>query len=202
MMRHLSHGPSAGTVGCVELLLRKAGDRGAQFPRRARDLFNPRPPLFCSGEFGKRKRSNRIPEVQHRFIITEMVRILTLDDRGDQRGSSFTLPEQQLAFLGSIVDVHFSTTLPGHVRGNHFHRLRKEVLVVHHEDSWTFAWDEGEGTAVRSRKFVGTGTVVVEIEPLASHAVLNDGQRPLLIFAMTNGPYDPGHPDAYSRRVL
>ena len=45
-------------------------------------------------------------------------------------------------------------------------------------------------------------TVVVEIEPLASHAVRNDGQRPLLIFAMTNGPYDPGHPDAYSRRVL
>jgi UDP-2-acetamido-2,6-beta-L-arabino-hexul-4-ose reductase len=131
-----------------------------------------------------------------------MVRILSLDDRGDERGSSFSLQDQQLSFLGSVKDVHFSTTLPGHIRGNHFHRLRKEVLVVRHEDSWTLAWDAGEGTAVNSQKFGGIGTVVVEIEPLASHAVRNDGQRPLLIFAMTNGLYDPANPDAYSRIVL
>ncbi len=131
-----------------------------------------------------------------------MVRILQLDDRGDQRGSSYTLQEQQFSFLGSVVDVHFSTTLPGHMRGNHFHRLRKEVLVVRHEDSWTFAWDQGEGTAPEMRKFDGAGTVVVEIEPLSSHAVRNDGQRPLLIFAMTNGLYDPVNPDSYGRVVL
>ena len=131
-----------------------------------------------------------------------MVRILPLDDRGDQRGSSYTLPEQQFSFLGSVVDVHFSTTLPGHIRGNHFHRLRKEVLLVRFEDSWTLAWDPGEGTAPEIRKFDGTGTVVVEIEPLASHAVRNDGQHPLLIFAMTNGPYDRANPDSYSRIVL
>jgi UDP-2-acetamido-2,6-beta-L-arabino-hexul-4-ose reductase len=131
-----------------------------------------------------------------------MVRILTLDDRGDQRGSSYTLQDRQLSFLGSVVDVHFSTTLPGHIRGNHFHRLRKEVLMVRYEDSWTLAWDQGEGTVPQLRKFDGAGTVVVEIEPLASHAVRNDGQRPLLIFAMTNGLYDPVNPDSYSRIVL
>jgi UDP-2-acetamido-2,6-beta-L-arabino-hexul-4-ose reductase len=131
-----------------------------------------------------------------------MVRILPLDDHGDQRGSSFTLQEQQFSFLGSVVDVHFSTTLPGHIRGNHFHRLRKEVLVVRFDDSWTLAWDQGERTIPELRKFDGAGTVVVEIEPLASHAVRNDGQRPLLIFAMTNGLYDPASPDSYSRIVL
>jgi dTDP-4-dehydrorhamnose 3,5-epimerase-like enzyme len=116
-----------------------------------------------------------------------MVRIFELDDRGDQRGSSYSLQNRQFAFLGSVEDVHFSTTLPGRIRGNHFHRLRNEVLVVRYEDSWTLAWDQGEGTSTESRKFDGSGTVVVEIEPLASHAVRNDGQRPLLIFAMTNG---------------
>ena len=131
-----------------------------------------------------------------------MVRIFELDDRGDQRGSSYTLQTQQFTFLGSIVDVHFSTTLPGHIRGNHFHRLRKEVLVVRFEDSWTLAWDLGEGTVPELRKFDGAGTVVVEIEPLASHAVRNDGQQPLLIFAMTNGLYDPANPDSHSRIVL
>jgi hypothetical protein len=63
--------------------------------------------------------------------------------------------------------------------------LRKEVLVVRFEDSWTLAWDQGEGSVPEIRRFDGAGTVVVEIEPLASHAVRNDGQQPLLIFAMT-----------------
>ena len=131
-----------------------------------------------------------------------MVRILSLDDHGDQRGSSYTLPAQQLAFLGSVADVHFSTTLPGHTRGNHFHRLRREVLVVRFEDAWTLAWDQGGGTISELRKFDGAGTVIVAIEPLASHAVRNDGQRPLLIFALTNGVYDASNPDSYSRIVL
>jgi len=131
-----------------------------------------------------------------------MVRIFPLDDRGDRRGSSYTLGDRQFSFLGSVADVHFSTTLPGHIRGNHFHRLRKEVLVVRYEDSWTLAWDQGEGSVPELRKFEGAGTVAVEIEPLASHAVRNDGRRPLLIFAMCNGPYDPTNPDSYARVVL
>lgn len=131
-----------------------------------------------------------------------MVRILSLEDRGDRRGFSYTVQDRQLSFLGSVEDVHFSSTLPGHIRGNHFHRLRKELLIVRHEDSWTLAWDRGEGTDVETRKFEGAGTVAVEIEPLASHAVRNDGQRPLLIFAMTDGLYDPANPDSYGRIVL
>ena len=132
----------------------------------------------------------------------KMVRILSLEDRGDRRGFSYTVEDRQLSFLGSVEDVHFSSTLPGHIRGNHFHRLRKEVLIVRHEDSWTLAWDRGEGTEVETRKFEGAGTVAVEIEPLVSHAVRNDGQRPLLIFAMTDGLYDSANPDSYGRVML
>jgi dTDP-4-dehydrorhamnose 3,5-epimerase-like enzyme len=131
-----------------------------------------------------------------------MVRILSLDDHGDQRGFSYSLQARQFSFLGSVEDVHFSMTWPGHIRGNHFHRLRKEVLVVRFEDSWTLAWDLGEGTTPQFKKFDGSGTVAVEIEPLASHAVRNDGRKPLLIFAMSNGPYDLANPDAHGRIVL
>lgn len=131
-----------------------------------------------------------------------MVRIFSLEDNGDQRGFSYSLRDQQLSFLGSVEDVHFSMTLPGHIRGNHFHRLRREVLVVRFEDSWTIAWDNGEGTTPELRNFQGIGTVVVEIEPLASHAIRNDGQHSLLIFAMTNGPYNSANPDSYTRIVL
>ena|SRR5579864_1201561 len=131
-----------------------------------------------------------------------MVRIRSLESHGDQRGFSYSLQDQQLAFLGSVVDIHFSMTLPGHIRGNHFHRLRREVLVVRFEDSWTLAWDHGEKTTSKLQKFDGSGTVVVEIEPLASHAIRNDGRQPLLIFAMTNGRYNPANPDSHGRVVL
>jgi UDP-2-acetamido-2,6-beta-L-arabino-hexul-4-ose reductase len=131
-----------------------------------------------------------------------MVRILSLDDHGDQRGFSYSLQDQQLSFLGSVQDVHFSMTLPGHIRGNHFHKLRKEVLVIRYQDAWTLAWDNGAETAPEIREFKGAGSVAVEIEPLASHAVRNDGTQPVLIFARSNGPYDRAHPDAYSRVVL
>jgi len=131
-----------------------------------------------------------------------MVRIIELEDRGDQRGFSYSLPERQLAFLGSVEDFYFSLTLTGQIRGNHFHRLRKQVLVVRFEDSWTFAWDKGDGTVPEKRTFDRSGTVAIEIEPLSSVAVRNDGQRPLLFFSLTNGPYDPAKPDSYNRRVL
>lgn len=132
----------------------------------------------------------------------QMVRIFELDDHGDRRGFSYSLPEKQVRFLSSVEDVYFSMTLPGHIRGNHFHRLRRQVLIVRFEDSWTFAWDQGGGTAPEIRKFNGSGTVVIEIEPLASVAVRNDGRRPLLFFSLTNGPYDPASPDSYGRIVL
>ena len=80
--------------------------------------------------------------------------------------------------------------------------MRKEVLIVRFEDSWTLAWDCGEGTAIEARTLHGAGTIAIEIEPLASHAVRNDGRRPLLIYAMTNGLYHPANPDSYSRIVL
>jgi dTDP-4-dehydrorhamnose 3,5-epimerase-like enzyme len=131
-----------------------------------------------------------------------MVRVFTLEDNGDQRGSSYTLPSAQLEFLGSVQDVHFSMTSHGGVRGNHFHRLKREVLVVRFEDSWTLAWDEGEGTAPKLRTFTGSGTVAVEVDPLASHAVRNDGTKPVLIFAVSNGPYNPAHPDVHARKVI
>ena len=134
--------------------------------------------------------------------LAEMVRIFSLKDHGDQRGFSYSLPEKQLRFLGSVEDVYFSMTLPGHIRGNHFHRLRRRVLVVRFEDSWTLAWDQGEGTIPEVRSFEDAGTVAVEVEPLASIAVRNDGQRPLLFFSMTNGLYDPANPDSYGRIVL
>lgn len=126
-----------------------------------------------------------------------------LPDGGDERGSSFALPATWLGSAGGPVDVHVTTLVPGGVRGNHFHRERRELLIVVHQGAWSVHWDEGsEGTPVRSRVFEGRGAVLIEVPPLVSHAVRNDGSAVLQITGLSDGLYDPAAPDAYSRTVV
>lgn len=108
------------------------------------------------------------------------VRVTPLDARTDVRGSSFGV---EVPFA-SIGECHVATMRPGSVRGNHFHRHRRELLVVLYSDRWTLLWDEGENTNVESRTFEGAGAVLMEADPLCAHAVRNDGSRELQIFVL------------------
>jgi hypothetical protein len=117
----------------------------------------------------------------------------------DARGVSFTVTPAQLAFLGLPGDIHVASILPGHVRGNHYHALRRELILVIHEDRWSLRSDTGAGTRVRSRAFTGSGVVAVTVPQMAAHAIRNDGERILWLLAASDGPYEPTAPDAHSR---
>jgi len=130
-----------------------------------------------------------------------LVRIVTVPDTGDDRGCSFNLPDAWNHFLSSLADLHVTTILPGHLRGNHYHARRREILIVIFADSWTFTWDAGAGSPVEQRRFEGRGAAVIEIQPSASHAVVNDGNRELTVFGMSDARYNPEHPDAFPRPV-
>ncbi len=58
------------------------------------------------------------------------IQISELSNNGDVRGFSFTAPPAALNFLGRIADMHLASTLPGAVRGNHYH-LRKARSHCH-----------------------------------------------------------------------
>jgi hypothetical protein len=131
-----------------------------------------------------------------------MVQIIPLKDAGDVRGASFSVGEQVLGCLSAVRDAHRATILPGCVRGNHFHRLRRELLVVYYQDRWTFGWDEGESTGVQEAHFEGSGVVAIEVLPMASHAIRNDGTDSLVMLGLGDLPYDRLHPDAHRRVVL
>jgi dTDP-4-dehydrorhamnose 3,5-epimerase-like enzyme len=120
------------------------------------------------------------------------VGIQSITDVGDHRGSSFSIPEEWTRFLPSAVDLHITTLRPGHVRGNHFHRTRKEVIVVLHSDGWTLHWDSGGSGGILTRAFAGGGAVLLTVEPGAAHAIVNSGTRDLHTFGLTDGRYDPG----------
>lgn len=127
---------------------------------------------------------------------------LELADSGDERGSSFPVPESWFSKEFPVRHGHVTTLLPGHTRGNHFHRTRQEILMVIFDDRWSLHWDAGEGTPCQYRQFEGQGTVVVRVPPLASHAIRNNGSGLLHLVALTDRAYDPDAPDAFPRRVI
>ena len=89
--------------------------------------------------------------------------VVDLKDSGDVRGSSFSVPAELFARPFPVADMHVATIEPGAVRGNHYHALRREVLVITAVDRWSLHWDEGAGTPARQREFSGPGAVLVTV---------------------------------------
>jgi predicted RNase H-like nuclease len=82
---------------------------------------------------------------------------------------------------------HQAETLrSGGVRGNYFHRIARETVVVLYTDRWTLLFDAGEGMPVEKRTFSGSGAVRIEIDPLHAYAIENDGGAELHVFAAGN----------------
>ncbi|HET6179775.1 MAG TPA: hypothetical protein VFE61_22830 [Candidatus Sulfotelmatobacter sp.] len=132
--------------------------------------------------------------------MTAKVRILELDNRGDARGFSFTVPAEALTFVGSMKDIHLALTKPGAIRGNHYHLRRREAILVQPGSRWSLHWDEEKGATAQHREFDGGSAVLVLIEPGASHAVRNDGAAELWLTAISSEAYDPA--ESVARKVV
>lgn len=128
------------------------------------------------------------------------IEISELDNHGDVRGFSFSPPAEALAFLGRIADMHLASTLPGAVRGNHYHLRKQEAIIFLPGAAWSLHWDEGEGTERQQRGFDGSSAVLVLISPGISHAVRNDGKTPLWLVACSSEPYNPA--EVIARKVV
>jgi dTDP-4-dehydrorhamnose 3,5-epimerase-like enzyme len=129
------------------------------------------------------------------------VRILRLVDTGDSRGSSFVPPLRSLVFIDTVRDIHIATINPGAVRGNHYHQYRREILCILYSDRWSFHWDSGPNTETQMETFSGSGVVVVEIEPQASHVLRNDGTSEIRMIGFSNLSFNPAQPDSHRRQI-
>ncbi|UWZ86157.1 polysaccharide biosynthesis C-terminal domain-containing protein [Occallatibacter riparius] len=125
------------------------------------------------------------------------VKFTELVDSGDERGLSFQTGTSWIKFLGSVEDGHVATILPGRIRGNHYHAEKREVIVVLSKGSWTLTFNQGPGTDAETRAFARGGAVILEIQPGASHAILNCGNEPLWTFSFANLAWNPERMDSF-----
>jgi|SRR5579871_1892768 len=133
-------------------------------------------------------------------LQTRKIEILALPNRGDARGSSFAAPTEALDFIGSLGDVHFAATRPGSVRGNHYHLRRREATIVLPGCRWSLHWAKGPDVPTEHRDFDGSDAVLLLLSPLVAHAIRNDGEGELWLFAIQSERSDPS--DTVMRKLV
>ena len=117
------------------------------------------------------------------------IRRLALDS--DDRGWRLGLPDEALAFLGRVAELHWVSIEPGAVRGNHAHHRRREAVLVRYDGPWTLAWRLPDGTRGRET-FGGVGAVCAWFAPGVAHALRNEGRGALLVVAFSDRRAEPG----------
>lgn len=130
--------------------------------------------------------------------VTDRVEAYVLSEEGDERGRAWQVGKG-VDFLSAIEDVHLMTLKPGHVRGNHFHRDKREILIVEYAEEWALLWDDGPEGESRERCFEQAGVVTVLVPPGCAHTVENRGSGTMRIVAISDRPYDRSAPDAHRR---
>jgi len=124
-------------------------------------------------------------------VETSSMQVVELPNRGDARGLSFVVPDEALAFLNVVGNVHFAATQPGAVRGNHYHLRRREATIVLPGSRWSLHWAKDSKSDPQHREFDGNAAVILLFWPQTVHAIRNDGSSELWSFAMQSEANDP-----------
>src|SRR5262249_23951466 len=94
-------------------------------------------------------------------------------------------------------NVHLVMSVPGAIRGNHYHRLGTEVSVVLGPAFVRIRDADG----LRDYEIAGDQAYRFTFPPGVPHAVQNTGNSPQVIFSFNTEPHDPARPDVV-REVL
>ena len=128
-----------------------------------------------------------------------MIKIIKLRKYSDKRGS---LVENTLT---SIVtgSKHFfvSKSKPGVVRGNHYHKKKKEWFYLIQGKCIFYIKD----IISKKTEFIELNdkdNSIIQVEPNKAHAIKNTGKNEMILLALVNEPLDKKSPDTYSYIVI
>jgi dTDP-4-dehydrorhamnose 3,5-epimerase-like enzyme len=130
------------------------------------------------------------------------IEITVIENYGDTRGALYNISDDELKFLDKIQNIHFGKIRPNSVRGNHYHRQSKEMLIISYSDVWTLAWAEKDSAQIFTKEFAGSGAVMIKINDGIVHALKNNGDKDLELIALSNIRFSKKNTDAFSRILI
>jgi UDP-2-acetamido-2,6-beta-L-arabino-hexul-4-ose reductase len=123
------------------------------------------------------------------------VTVETIDYPKDARG--LVLEPLGPAEIPAQRNAHLVLTVPGAIRGNHYHRAGTEVAVVLGPALVRYR----DVTGLQDCEIAPGQAVRLRFPPGVPHAMLNIGTSPMVIFSFNTQPHDPARPDVV-REVL
>jgi UDP-2-acetamido-2,6-beta-L-arabino-hexul-4-ose reductase len=94
----------------------------------------------------------------------------------------------------------YSISLPGAIRGNHYHTRKKEIFCVI-EGKGKISMRKRESGEIKEYLVSGDNPETVEMIPNWTHNIENIGDTEMKLIVWTSEVFDPKNPDTYSERV-
>lgn len=113
----------------------------------------------------------------------------------DERGKSTSLFD-----MGAAGEVIYASIHPGKIRGNHYHKFKKELFCVI-EGLAKFKMKNVETGERQEYDVSGDKLQIIEIFPLWTHSVENEGNTDVKFIEWANMPYNQNSPDSFSEVI-
>jgi UDP-2-acetamido-2,6-beta-L-arabino-hexul-4-ose reductase len=123
-----------------------------------------------------------------------MLKRYPLHRRSDERG--WLIQNDYPELSNKIKHFIISTTKPGGIRGNHYHKIKREWFCVVRGEAELMLYNI-ETKEKYSTKLSGEKPELVEMEPNFVHTLENIGIEELVFFEIIDVPFDEKNPDTY-----
>jgi len=124
-------------------------------------------------------------------VCYEQVRVIS-----DQRG--FVLELLKAEEFASQRNSHIVVSLPGVVRGNHYHKKGLETITILGPSLVRFR----EGEKIKEVTIPDKEAWRFVFPPGVSHAIKNLGTEPSLLVAFNTEAHDPANPDTHPDKLM
>lgn len=121
-----------------------------------------------------------------------------LTKRSDERG--WLLQNDYPELANSIKHFIVSFTKPGGIRGNHYHKVKREWFCIVRGEAKLYLYDLRTNESMTT-VLSGEKPELVEMEPFVVHTLENTGDEELYFFEIIDKPFVREDPDTYPHKL-
>ena len=127
------------------------------------------------------------------------MRVTRLTKREDKRG--WLIENENPVLSQNIKHFFLSFSLPGAVRGQHYHQNKREWFLVLKGKAKIVFKDIKSGELIE-KLVSGKKPEIIEVPPKMAHAIQNIGKEEMYLIAFVSESLNRRHPDTFAYRVI